>query len=174
MSLKIYPSVRRDITPQEYILQPGLKNAVEVAIALRQPLLVTGEPGTGKTRLADKVAWMLAQQKGTHFLDKPLVFNTKTSSTSRDLFYTYDAMSHYQAANIKREEITRAPKTADFIELQAFGQAIAMTNPASVDTSKFKTPIGDKPVSSVVLIDEIDKAPRDFTNDILHEVDRYE
>lgn len=174
MTINIYPKVGRDFKPQDYILHEALKNAVEVAIALGQPLLLTGEPGTGKTKLAMKVADLLSQKKEHNFLDQPLIFNTKTTSSARDLFYTYDALSHFQAANIKREEGGTAPKTSDFIELQALGKAIAMTNPKAVDSSKFNTDLGEKAVSSVVLIDEIDKAPRDFTNDILNEIDQYE
>jgi len=53
------------------------------------------------------------------------------------------------------------------------GKAIAETNPSNVDVSKFKTELSKNPASSVVLIDEIDKAPRDFTNDILNEIENY-
>jgi MoxR-like ATPase len=174
MTIDIYPKIGKDFKPQDYILHKGLKNAVEVAIALGQPLLLTGEPGTGKTKLAMKVADELSKKKDHNFLKEPLIFNTKTTSSARDLFYTYDALSHFQAANIKREDGGNAPQTKDFIELQALGKAIAMTNPSAVDTSKLSTKLADKPISSVVLIDEIDKAPRDFTNDILNEIDQYE
>ncbi|MEK7258033.1 MAG: MoxR family ATPase, partial [Bacteroidota bacterium] len=68
---------------------------------------------------------------------------------------------------------TKSLRTADFIELQALGKAIALTNPAAVDASKFCTPLPATPQSSVVLVDEIDKAPRDFTNDILDEIENY-
>ena len=155
---------------EDYILHPGLKNAVEVAYALGQPLLLTGEPGTGKTKLAFKIAAMLAEQD-PRFLPKPEVFNTKTTSSARDLFYTYDAMAHFQAANIeKKEDIS----SADFIELQALGKAIAQTDPTQVAKGVFNTVLDTKKQSTVVLIDEIDKAPRDFSNDILNEIENYE
>ena len=65
--------------PKRYIAAPALRDAVNVAIALGQPLLLTGEPGTGKTQLAYSVAYELG-------LEKPFVFNTKTTSSARDLF----------------------------------------------------------------------------------------
>ncbi len=173
MKIKLYPPVAQPFRAQDYILHEELKNAVEVAIALRQPLLLTGEPGTGKTKLAYKVALDLAEQSGGAFADAPLIFNTKTTSSARDLFYTYDAVSHFQAANLKGTDGQSQRKTADFIELQALGKAIAYTNPGKVDRTKFSTPLPDTPRSSVVLIDEIDKAPRDFTNDILDEIENY-
>jgi MoxR-like ATPase len=86
----------------------------------------------------------------------------------------YDALGHFQAANIKRDVGQQAPQTADFIELQALGRAIALSNPAGIDPGKFKTDLPAKPLSSVVLIDEVDKAPRDFPNDLLNEIENQE
>lgn len=171
--IKYRPKKSSKFKPEDYILHTELQNAIEVAIALGQPLLLTGEPGTGKTKLAWKVAHELAQESTAHFSPEPLIFNTKTTSTARDLFYTYDAISHFQTANIRREDGAKPPRTADFIELQALGKAIAMTNAAAIDHSQFATDLAKKVQSAVVLIDEIDKAPRDFTNDILHEIENY-
>ncbi len=173
MSITLKKQLRAPFRAKDYILHNELVNAVEVAISLGQPLLITGEPGTGKTKLAWKVADELSKDKSAHFSPEPLIFYTKTSSSARDLFYTYDAISHFQAANVKREAGKKAPQTADFIELQALGKAIALTNPARIDASNFATVLPDKAQSSVVLVDEIDKAPRDITNDILNEIENY-
>ncbi|NET37945.1 MAG: MoxR family ATPase [Cyanothece sp. SIO1E1] len=158
---------------EKYIMHEALQNAYEVAVELGQPLLLTGEPGTGKTLLAAKVAYELSQRKDANFYPEVLEFNTKTTSTARDLFYTYDAISHFQTANIRRQSNEEAPATADFIELQALGKAIAFSNPQEKDQPFFTTALPKEPQSSVVLIDEIDKAPRDFTNDILMEIDKF-
>jgi len=168
--LKLHQPISRSFQAKEYILQEGLKNAIEVAITLGQPLLLTGEPGTGKTKLAFKVADMLASQD-ERFVAEPFIFNTKTTSNARDLFYTYDALAHFQASNIKSE--TSKPSTADFLELQALGKAIAQTNPSQISQKIFKTELDKTSRSAVVLIDEIDKAPRDFSNDILNEIENY-
>jgi len=173
LSINLQAPVSRRFQASEYILHEALKNAVEVAIALGQPLLLTGEPGTGKTKLAYKIAYDLANENKKNFLGTPIIFNTKTTSSAKDLFYTYDALSHFQQSNIKQGDGTSAAKTADFIELQALGKGIAQTNPTAVDQSKFNTKLEATPMSSVVLIDEIDKAPRDFTNDILNEIENY-
>ncbi|MFZ4478107.1 MAG: AAA family ATPase, partial [Saprospiraceae bacterium] len=72
-----------------YEPSPGLQAAVNVALALGQPLLLTGEPGTGKTELANHLAYFFK-------LGEPLVFSAQTSSVVRDLFYHYDALAHFQ------------------------------------------------------------------------------
>lgn len=130
-----------------YIASEGLRAAVNVAIQLGQPLLLTGEPGTGKTQLAASVA---------HDLDLSLIaFTAKTSSIARDLFYHYDAVGHFRAAQTNRDGVTTA---RDYIAFQALGEAIRRSELESR--------------RSVVLIDEIDKAPRDFPNDVLSELER--
>jgi len=155
-----------DNRPSKYLPSPGLLNALEVAYMLKRPLLLTGEPGTGKTQFAFWVADQLAKSNG--FQAQPFIYNTKTSSTAKDLFYHYDAIAHF-----------RETGTADnFIQLKAMGLAIASAigrksltlSPPILNRSG----IPDEGRGSVVLIDEIDKASRDFPNDLLNEIENYE
>jgi MoxR-like ATPase len=128
--------------PALYLPADGLVDAVNVALTLGQPLLLTGEPGTGKTQLAYHLA---------HFfgLDKPLRFNAQTSSAATDLFYTYDALGHFQYNQNNANVLTDEELEKKFIHYNALGEAI----------------ISDG--RKVVLIDEIDKAPRDLPNNVL-------
>lgn len=146
--------------PEKYLADEGLRNAVNVALMLGQPLCITGEPGTGKTELAASVAHELE-------LPPPLRFNAKTTSAARDLFYRYDALGHFHASHFRQEETP-----ADgFIHFEALGLAILLANsPAESDPYLPEELRGKGPTRSVVLIDEIDKAPRDLPNDVLNEI----
>src|SRR6266436_3126407 len=77
-------------SPEGYDPDPGLVDAVNVALIIGQPLLITGEPGTGKTQLASSVAWQFGKEEQGN--DKPIKFETKTTSKATDLFYTYDTL----------------------------------------------------------------------------------
>lgn len=169
-------SIELNNKAENYVADASLVKAVEIAIALGKPLLVSGEPGTGKTQLAHYVAWQLHQQtqkNETPFLPEPLVFNTKSTSIANDLFYYYDAVSHFRNKN-------DAIPPDKFIELRALGTAIALSNgtesPQLNGISQIRgfEKLQQKPHSAVVLIDEIDKAPRDFPNDLLNEIEHYE
>jgi MoxR-like ATPase len=159
------PGPRREdeTRPEYYDTDENLAAAVNVALLLGQPLLLTGEPGSGKTRLAFRVAWELK-------MGDPLVFETKSTSTARDLFYTFDALGRFHAAHCGEKE-----EAVEFMEYNALGRAILLANPLA-DVKHLLTEKARKkhngPRRSVVLIDEIDKAPRDFPNDILNEIER--
>lgn len=132
--------------PAPYLPDESLHAALEVAYDLQLPLLVTGEPGTGKTQLAYYAASLYTPGKA------PLVFNVKTTSQARDLFYTYDGLRHFREAGRPGS----VSGTFEYISFEALGRAIA----------------GSAAERRVVLIDEIDKAPRDFPNDLLYEFDQ--
>jgi len=149
----------RMTAPTGYIADEGLVDAVNVALMLRQPLLLTGEPGTGKTQLAFSVAWELG-------LDEPLVFEVKSSSVARDLLYSFDNVRRFQAAH----ESSRDIDARLFIQYNALGRSILRT--ADEPTRRRAGAIEDSAkMQSVVLIDEIDKASRDFPNDLLNEIE---
>lgn len=155
------PDRRRLKDPGRYLPDSALVKAVNVALLLGQPLLLTGEPGTGKTQLAYSVSRELGY-------GAPLLFETKSSSVARDLFYTYDTVARFQAVQTGRSLADR-----DYLSYNALGLAILYANDA--DTVADALPEGfqhpGRGRRSVVLIDEIDKAPRDFPNDILNEVE---
>jgi MoxR-like ATPase len=183
---------KSDLDPRYYVIEDaGLAKAVNMAIWLQKPLLVTGAPGTGKTQLAFKVAYELAAlpPEGlngfTPFLSKPFIFNTKTTSTASDLFYTYDAIGHFQQRSIEQTNGEATATTAhSFIHLNAMGKAVLQTygkkkilsDPLLKELQKLRNfnELADEPLSTVILIDEIDKAPRDFPNDLLNEIEYYE
>lgn len=138
------PENKKMHDPELYIPSYGLQNAVNVALTLGMPLLLTGEPGTGKTELADHIAWQFDLNDG-----KPLCFNAQTTSTAKDLFYRYDALGHFQFSQTQKQQLTSDEIESKFIHYQALGNAI-----------RFNRRV-------VVLLDEIDKAPRDLPNDVL-------
>jgi len=147
--------------PAFYVADKGLRDAVNVALALGQPLLVTGEPGTGKTQLARSIAHELD-------LSLPLLFQTKTTSTAKDMFYRYDALGHFHDSQFHKE----ASRVEDYIAYEALGLAILLSLDPGEVNPRLPEAFRDKgPVRSVVLIDEIDKAPRDLPNDVLNEIE---
>ena len=133
--------------PSRYLPSQGLMNAVNVALHLQQPLLLTGEPGTGKTQLAHHIADFFN-------LGDALVFNAQTTSQAKDLFYRYDALTHFQWANTQKDLLSLDEVERRFIRYEGLGAAIRHNK------------------KSVVLLDEIDKAPRDLPNDILAAIEK--
>lgn len=150
------------VRPKGYLADKGLVDAVNVALLMAQPLLLTGEPGTGKTQLARSVAAELGY-------GEVLRFDTKSTSTAQDLFYTLDAMSRFHAA----QSSDGSSRAVDYVTYNALGEAILRAN--QLEAAQDLLPDGFGHVGqarrSVVLIDEVDKAPRDFPNDILAELE---
>ena len=147
--------------PRHYIAEPGLRDAVNVAITLGIPLLVTGEPGTGKTQLAWSVAYEINA-------GEPLIFSAKTTSTALDLFYRYDALGHFRQSRFGGDDLP----VMRFVEFDALGLATLLAmEPPLADPYLPERWKRQGPRRSVVLIDEIDKAPRDLPNDILREIE---
>ncbi|OJT17497.1 hypothetical protein BO221_45130 [Archangium sp. Cb G35] len=129
-----------------YQLDDSVRVAVNTALALGEPLLVTGEPGTGKTQLA----YYLAEK-----LDcgPVLRFQVKSTAQANDVLYQFDAVRYFHAG---RGEVGTGLDPRDFREKGVLWKAIESDRPR------------------VVLIDEIDKAPRDFPNDLLQALDEYQ
>ncbi|HEY0132683.1 MAG TPA: MoxR family ATPase [Nannocystis sp.] len=126
----------------EYIVSPELARAVDVAVVLGRPLLVKGEPGTGKTLLARDIA---------RFFNAPLErWHVKSTTKAVDGLYQYDAVRRLHDSRFGDGEVR---DIARYITLGPLGRAFRR----------------DERV--VVLIDEIDKADLEFPNDLLHELD---
>ena len=130
---------------RDYIASQELMRIVNVAIALGKPLLLKGEPGTGKTMLAAAIAQSLA---------KPLiVWNIKSTTKAQDGLYTYDVLQRLYDSQFQKEDIAEIKR---YIKLGKLGEAFA---------ADWQT---------VLLIDEIDKADLEFPNDLLWELDKME
>jgi MoxR-like ATPase len=149
--------------PEPYIADSSLVNAVNMALQLRRPLLLEGDPGCGKTRLAYAVAYELGYPLKECYI--------RSTSQARDLLYTYDALrrlydvqmavaqygkkealSQESEPDIKAEDFEARFKPEKYVTFGPLGQAI------------LGSALGEP---SVVLIDEIDKAEFDFPNDLL-------
>ncbi|GET37766.1 AAA family ATPase [Microseira wollei] len=131
-----------------YLPSPELVNAVNLAIFLQRPLLLKGEPGCGKTRLAQAVA---------HELGLPYeAWYIKSTTRARDGLYTYDAVGRLHDAQLTRMGKQSRSKVDDlnnYIKKGSLGRAFENSH------------------RTAVLIDEIDKADIDFPNDLLRELD---
>jgi MoxR-like ATPase len=161
-----------------YIPSKDLKEAVNLAIALQRPLLLEGEPGCGKTRLAGAIAYELTQKnlvagkrkaKSKAWWDYQ-IWNVKSSSRARDGLYLYDAVARLRDAQLMGTDPQQLQDYLGEEEKQRLKQRLG-------DRRSYREfgPLGkalrDTTMRSVVLIDEIDKADSDFPNDLLMELD---
>ncbi len=130
---------------KEYVASEQLLNAVNVAITLQKPLLIKGEPGTGKTMLAEAIAKALNK--------KLIIWNIKSTTKAQEGLYIYDTIQRLYDGQFGEEGVDDIAK---YIKLGKLGEAFD----------------SDKQV--ILLIDEIDKADLEFPNDLLWELDQME
>ena len=130
---------------ENYVATEDLKVAVNASVALERPLLVKGEPGTGKTELAKQVAQALGMRM--------IEWNIKSTTKAQQGLYEYDAVSRLRDSQLGDE---RVHDVANYIKKGKLWEAF------------------DADEKVVLLIDEIDKADIEFPNDLLQELDKME
>jgi len=146
MSNKGFNKFKGDVKTEnvKYLADPQLRNIVNVSIALARPLLVKGEPGTGKTMLAHAIAESLNK--------KLMIWNIKSTSEAIDGCYMYDTVQRLNDSRFGCDD-RDVDNIHDYITLGPLGEAF----------------VSDEQV--VLLLDEIDKADIEFPNDLLQELD---
>lgn len=129
----------------DYVVSDELMHAVNVSIALQKPLLIKGEPGTGKTMLAESIS---------KALDKNLIiWNIKSTTKAQEGLYVYDTVQRLYDSQFGEGDVADIKK---YIKLGKLGEAFRSDDQV------------------VLLIDEIDKADLEFPNDLLWELDKME
>lgn len=153
--------------PSRYWPHPEVLAAVNTALLLGMPLVATGEPGCGKTQLGEAIAFELGLAHER--------FDTKSTSQARDALYNFDVVGRFHAKDAK----PNSPEADSrfFIDYTALGKAILLAHEKTSVDHLLPTGLGSMrhpgaPIRSVVVIDEVDKASRDFPNDLLNEIDR--
>jgi MoxR-like ATPase len=126
----------------DYVISEPLKNAVNVTIALQRPLLIRGEPGTGKTLLAHSIANGLGKRL--------IIWNIKSTTKAQEGLYVYDTVQRLNDSRFGGSDVSDIKQ---YIKLGKLGQAFV------------------SPEQVVLLIDEIDKADLEFPNDLLNELE---
>lgn len=130
---------------KNYVASDELMRSVNIAIALQKPLLIKGEPGTGKTMLAEAIAQALDK--------KLIIWNIKSTTKAQDGLYVYDVVQRLYDSQFGNEGVDDIQK---YVKLGKLGEAFS----------------ADEQV--ILLIDEIDKADLEFPNDLLWELDKME
>ena len=129
----------------DYVATKELMNAVNVSIALQKPLLIKGEPGTGKTMLAESISQALGMDL--------LIWNIKSTTKAQEGLYVYDTVQRLYDSQFGEGDVS---DISQYIKMGKLGEAFT----------------ADQQV--VLLIDEIDKADLEFPNDLLWELDKME
>jgi len=129
----------------DYVVSDELMHAVNVSIALQKPLLIKGEPGTGKTMLAESISQALNKNL--------IIWNIKSTTKAQDGLYVYDTVQRLYDSQFGEGNVADIKK---YIKLGKLGEAF----------------VSEEQV--VLLIDEIDKADLEFPNDLLWELDKME
>src|SRR6184192_3901614 len=137
---------RRFRGTEKYLTSSALESAVNCALALERPLLVRGEPGTGKTQLAEAIA----SAQGFRLIHWPV----KSTTRAQDGLYVYDTVQRLYDARFGDAGPEGVKDIRRYIKLGPLGRALKST------------------ARVVLLIDEVDKADLEFPNDLLHELDR--
>lgn len=130
---------------KDYVASEELMAAVDVAIALQKPLLVKGEPGTGKTMLAEAISRSMDK--------KLLIWNIKSTTKAQDGLYVYDTIQRLYDSQFGEDGVD---DIGHYIKLGKLGEAFRSEQQV------------------ILLIDEIDKADLEFPNDLLWELDKME
>jgi MoxR-like ATPase len=142
---------------ERYRPSKDLLNAINAALAARAPLLLTGEPGTGKTQVASFLQ--------RFFNIKLFEYQVRSNSQSADLRYDFDAVAYLRDAYLAKNENPNNEPTEN-----------PQQDPRSNAKYLKKGPLWkayEHDSECILLIDEIDKAPRDFPNDLLQEIDQH-
>jgi MoxR-like ATPase len=149
-----------------YYPSQGLVEAVNLALRLNRPLLLEGEPGCGKSQLAAAVAYQF-NKRYPEIAWRYQLWNVQSTSKAQDGFYTYDYVGRLQAAQLAKEAVIIDEKNdptnpENFIDWGPLGEAFRSRQCEETN----------RPIRTIVLVDEIDKADRDLPNDLLLAIDQ--